>query len=247
MVIMDAQGDSSDKVAVIIPTYNRFSYLMNAIKSIQAQTHKNIEIIVINDCSTQPEYYTHDWVGVKIIHLCVNSRKLFGYACCGFVRNQGIWLSNSKYVAFCDDDDIWFPNKIELQLAAMKRTGCKMSSTEGLIGHGVYETGVTYKKYNGEANYDTLQYIYKMNGSDFLVNGFPDIWDYDFIKIHNCVIISSVLMEREVLEKIGDFNNVRTGQEDWDCWLRTLKHTRSVYVKDVCFYYDHDHGAGRNY
>ena len=58
-----------DKVSVIIPTYNRFIYLLNTIKSIKAQTDKNIEIIVVNDCSTQKEYYEYDYKDVKIIHL----------------------------------------------------------------------------------------------------------------------------------------------------------------------------------
>ena len=47
-------------MSVVIATYNRFYYLMNTIKSIKAQTYKNIEIIVVNDCSTQKEYYDYD-------------------------------------------------------------------------------------------------------------------------------------------------------------------------------------------
>ena len=43
-----------DKVSVIIPTYNRFHFLLNTIESIKNQTHKNMEIIVVNDCSTEP-------------------------------------------------------------------------------------------------------------------------------------------------------------------------------------------------
>ena len=50
-----------DKVSVIIPTYNRFKYLLNAIKSVKQQTYSNIEIIVVNDCSTQEDYYTFDF------------------------------------------------------------------------------------------------------------------------------------------------------------------------------------------
>ena len=50
-----------DKVSVVIPTYNRFKYLMHAIKSVKEQTYKNIEIVVVNDCSTQKEYYTFDY------------------------------------------------------------------------------------------------------------------------------------------------------------------------------------------
>ena len=59
-----------DKISVIIPSFNRFKYLLNTIKSIKEQTYKNIEIIVINDKSSQKEYYEYDWDlnNIKIIH-----------------------------------------------------------------------------------------------------------------------------------------------------------------------------------
>lgn len=66
-----------DKVTVIIPTYNRFKYLMNTIQSVKDQTHTNIEIIVVNDCSTETEYYEYDWEknGIRIIQLPENSKQ----------------------------------------------------------------------------------------------------------------------------------------------------------------------------
>lgn len=51
-----------EKVSVIIPTFNRFKYLLNTIKYVKEQTYKNIEIIVVNDCSTEKEYYEYNWV-----------------------------------------------------------------------------------------------------------------------------------------------------------------------------------------
>ena len=161
-----------DKVSVIIPTYNRFKYLLNTIESVKKQTYTNLEIIVINDKSTQKEYYEYD-----------------------FNRNKGIELSSGKYIAFCDDDDIWFPNKIEFQLKAMQETGCKMSSTDGLIGNGIFNLTKSYKKYNAEYHYKTLQNIYNRKGSNLLNSGFPTIWNLKFLKIHNCVICSSVVLE----------------------------------------------------
>ena len=233
-------------ISVVIPTYNRFKYLLNTIGSVKEQTYKNIEIIVVNDCSTETEYYNYNWAqnGVNIIHLPENSKTKFGFACGGFVRNQGIKISKGKYIAFCDDDDIWFPQKIELQIEAMKRTGCKMSSTDGLIGKGVYNINKKYKKYkkyNAQHYYTTLQNIYKHNDSKLLEKGFPDIWDLNFIKIHNCIITSSVILEKTILDKINNFKNTLNSCEDYDCWLRVLQHTNSVYVKDTCFYYDDGH------
>ena len=62
-------------VSVIIPTFNRFRLLLHTIQSVKDQTHKNIEIIVVNDCSTEKEYYEYNWKenGVIIVHLEKNS------------------------------------------------------------------------------------------------------------------------------------------------------------------------------
>ena len=50
-----------DCVSVIIPTFNRFKFLLNAVQSIKLQTYNNIEIIVVNDCSSEKEYYEYNW------------------------------------------------------------------------------------------------------------------------------------------------------------------------------------------
>jgi glycosyltransferase involved in cell wall biosynthesis len=236
-----------DKVSVVIPTYNRFNYLLKTIKSIKTQTYSNIEIIVVNDSSPQKKYYEYDWKknNITILHLKKNTKTVFGYACAGFVRNKGIEISTGKYIAFCDDDDIWFPNKIENQLKAMTETGCKMSSTDGLHGIGIYDPSKKYSKYNAEYFYNILQNIYR--SSNLLENGFPEIWTLEFLKIHNCVICSSVVIEKDILDKINNFKNMKPPGEDYDCWLRALEHTDSVYVKDICFYYDGGHGDGQNY
>jgi teichuronic acid biosynthesis glycosyltransferase TuaG len=237
-----------DKVSVIIPTYNRFAYLLNAIKSIKQQTYKNIEIIVINDCSAQEEYKNYDWEtnNIIILHLEENSKKKLGFACAAYVRNRGIEISTGKYIAFCDDDDIWFPNKLEIQIEAMKKNNCKMSSTEGLYGLGIYDPKKKYKKYNSEYYNLELKRIYKNKKSNLLDNGFPNIWNLNFLKIHNCVICSSVIIEKEILTKINNMKCIPRA-EDYDCWLKALQHTNCVYIKEVCFYYDGKHGNGQNY
>jgi len=226
-----------DKVTVIIPTYNRFHNLLNAIDSIKKQTYQNIEIIVVNDCSKQKEYYEYpfDKENIKIIHLDKNSKEIFGFACPQ--RNFAIKEATGKYIAFCDDDDIWFPRKLELQIEAMKKTGCKMSCTDGLIGEGVYNKNVPYKRYNAEHYFETLKNIYRSKGSSFLENGFPEVWMKEFVEIHNCLICSSVIIEKETIDKTGDFI-IDSYAEDYEYWKRILQHTNCVYVNDICFYYD---------
>ena len=238
-----------EKISVIIPTFNRFKYLLNTIESVKKQTYTNLEIIVINDRSTQEEYYNYDWElnNIIIIHLEQNTKQILGYPCAGYVRNKGIQIATGKYIAFCDDDDIWFPKKLELQINAMKETGCKMSSTDGITGNGIYDINKKYKRYNSEKLYKTIQNIYRRKNSNLLENGFPKIWTLEFLKVHNCIICSSVLIEKNILDKINNFKNVNNGSEDYQCWLSALEHTNSIYINDICFYYDDGHGDGQNY
>jgi glycosyltransferase involved in cell wall biosynthesis len=227
-----------DLVSVIIPSYNRFQFLLRAIASVKSQTHPNVEIIVVDDCSTEPEYMTYDFADVKVIHLMPSSREIFGYASPGYGRTVGMKRAKGNFIAFLDDDDIWFPRKLELQLAAMKRTGCRMSSTDGLIGDGPFDASKSYKIYNGEHYYSTLLHIFRAKGSRLLDSGFPAVWNREFLLIHNCCIASSVVMEKSLLEQINYMKYVKNSYEDYDCWLRALEHTNSAYVSDVCFFYD---------
>ena len=230
-----------DRVSVIIPTYNRFQYLLNTLNSIKKQTYENIEIIVINDGSDEEAYNTYDWEkeNIKIIHIPTNSK------CVGRVRNTGVKNASGKYIAFCDDDDMWFPEKIDLQMKAIKKFDCKMASTEGLIGSGFYNPSKTYKKYISE--HYRRQYIEKFKSHNIdLSQTIPTIWNLELISIHNLFITSSVIVEKELYTKVGGMPFNRRAQ-DYMCWLKILKHTNSVFIPDVCVYYDNKHGDGPNH
>jgi hypothetical protein len=121
-----------------------------------------------------------------------------------------------------------------------------MSSTDGLIGNGMFNTTKTYKRYNAEHYFNILQNIYKRKESKLLDNGFPKIWTYELLKIHNCIICSSVIIEKSIIDLVGYFV-LGTNGEDYEYWLRCLKYTDSVYIEGVHFYYDNNHGDGRNY
>ena len=101
-----------DKVSVIIPTYNREKTIKKAIMSCLNQTYKNIEVIVVDDCSTDNTKKVIDSIKddrLKYIKLKTNSG-----ACCA--RNTGIKKSTGKYIIFNDSDDTFRENKIEKQL-----------------------------------------------------------------------------------------------------------------------------------
>jgi glycosyltransferase involved in cell wall biosynthesis len=207
----------------------------------------------VDDCSTQKEYSEYDFTtnGVIVIHLEPNSKKIHGYACPGgYQRNFGISVATGKYIAFCDDDDIWFPHKLELQIAHMKATGCKMSSTETLIGYGPFSPTSAYKMYNADQALLYIQLKYRKSGAydkDFLLDGkLPTVWNLKFLQINNCCICSSVVIERSIIDMVGSFKSMPTA-DDYEYWLRVLEHTDCVYVSIPCVYYDAGHGDGQNY
>lgn len=239
-------------VSVIIPTYNRYTYLLNAVNSVLNQTYTNTEIIIVNDFSSQGEYNSLDISDsrVKIINLDkeTNSRVVCGFPSVGYVRTIGIKNSTGQYIAFLDDDDIWLPNKLELQLKVMKLTGCKICCTEALTGKGPYSNDVKYQLYNKERNFNDINSIFR----GALSKGFPPIWDYAFIKVHNCIITSSFIVEKELIKSIDFMQPIRMGQgkasEDYDCWLKMFaKGEKCAYIYKPCIFYDEGHGTGSNY
>lgn len=103
---------SNLKISIIIPTYNRGKILSNSIKSVLNQTFKNLEIIVIDDGSNDNTKEVIDKLNddrIKYIKLNKN---------CGgsFARNLGIKIASGQFISFQDSDDIFLPNKIEMQL-----------------------------------------------------------------------------------------------------------------------------------
>jgi len=231
-----------DKISIIIPSYNRFKYLLNALNSIYNQTYKNFEVIIVNDCSTEQEYYSYIFPdNTTIIHLQKNSKYILGRPCIAFVRNEGIKKANGKYIAFLDDDDIWFSSKLEEQLEYMKINNCKMCCSDSFIGNGLYDKNKSYKLYNKSYYYRNLKNFYR--NTKYLKNGFELIWTLDFIKIHNCIITSSVIVEKELLEIINYMPLVNP-YEDYNCWIKLLEYTNCVYIDKPLLYYDKKHANG---
>ena len=103
-------------VSIIIPTHNRFDSLLLSLESISKQTFKDFEVIIINDGSEDERYRNHQFdSNVFVIHLENNSVKENGYFS-DSIRNHGIDRASGKYIAFLDDDDYWFPSKLEKQI-----------------------------------------------------------------------------------------------------------------------------------
>lgn len=107
--------DNKPLVSVVIPTKNRCRLLVRAIESVWEQTWKNMEVIVVNDNSTDDTAAVlKDSYGDRIT--VIHNKESQGGA---IARNQGIAQARGKYIAFLDDDDTWVPEKTETQINAL--------------------------------------------------------------------------------------------------------------------------------
>ena len=108
-------GSGTSDISVVIPYYNRERYIDETVQSVLAQTLKPLEIIIVNDCSRESSRrYLDRYAGVcKIVDLTTN----VGLAA---ARNEGIRHARGGFIAFLDDDDIWLPDKLEVQCRYME-------------------------------------------------------------------------------------------------------------------------------
>lgn len=118
---------TQDLVSIITPSYNCSAFIDETIESILSQTYKNWELLITDDCSTDnsreiiSEYCSRD-PRIKLFNLEKNSGA-------GVARNNSIREAKGHYIAFCDSDDRWYPEKLEKQLDFMRREKCTLSYT----------------------------------------------------------------------------------------------------------------------
>lgn len=181
-------------VSVIMPIYNAEKYLVGTLNSIFSQDYKDIEIVLVDDCSKDKSaeiifelQKTHPEI---VYHL---QEKNMG---AGAARNKALELARGQYAAFLDSDDVWMPSKISRQIELMK---AKKSPSSYTAIEMMDENSETIK---GKRNIkETCNYKYLL---------------------HNTIIAtSSVVIDRTVL---GDFRMpLRRGGQDYATWLMLLR------------------------
>ena len=242
---------NSKKISVVIPSFNRYSYLLNAIRSIHNQTYQNLEIIVVDDGSTDDRYYSEELSNLaKVIHIERKNTPNWGGSRPA-VRNFGINKAKGDFIAFLDDDDIWMPNKLKTQMEKMEKVNIYFSCTEGYFGYGVYDDNQVYLKYNSEHHFKKIKKKYRYT-KHFKFSSFPEVWDYSFLRHHNSVVLSSVMVSKDLIQQLGGFRGLYRSQyfkhtSDHDCWLGLTQLTKLLYVDEPLFYYDANHGSGKKY
>lgn len=110
-------------VSIIMPVYNAGAMVSESIDSVLAQTYKSWELIIVDDKSNDEithsilEHYQEIDSRIRVIYLKENKGP-------GGARNRGIEAAQGRYIAFCDSDDRWFPDKLEKQMAFIREKKC---------------------------------------------------------------------------------------------------------------------------
>lgn len=191
-------------ISIIIPSYNSALYLPEAIQSALSQSYRDIELIVVNDGSTDN---THEIIQQYLDKIIYIKKKNGGPAS---ARNLGIAHSKGEYIAFLDADDLWLPDKLEKQLAKI---------TESPDGSFVY-TGFT--------NFDD------QNGT--MLPGAPDTpagMLFDRLLVESVILLSTVLLRRDVLLEAGCFDADLQTAEDTNLWLKIARSHRIEVIPEV--------------
>ena len=227
-------------VSVIIPTYNCSKYICGAIDSALSQTYTDMEIIVVDDGSTDN---TKDMLASYmpyIRYVYQENRGLSG------ARNRGIAEAKGEMIAFLDADDLWLPQKIEVQVECLRclpqvglvstdfsvfdETICNLDSYFSRLFPIVIENKLTLSQiYDREAivKIDTSAVNYKVYHGNICKTQF----------MGNIVLPSSVLMRRKYLERIGLFNENYRVAEETEFFLRFSLECEFAFVDSLLVKY----------
>ena len=179
------------RVSVVIPTYNRLSKVKDAIESVLNQTYRDFEFWVVDDGSTDGTDEALRAFGNKIKYISQDNRGASA------ARNVGARVSRGKYLAFLDSDDLWEPEKLEIQVRCMEENSqfplCY--TDEVWIRKGIrVNPKKRHAKYSG--------------------------WIFEKC-LPLCIISpSSALMKISLFNGIGGFDENLPVCEDYDFWLR---------------------------
>jgi len=186
-------------VSVIVPTYNRSDFVAEAVQSVLNQTYENIETIVVDDGSTDNTREVLEKYQDKINYI-YQQRSGRSKA-----RNEGFRHSRGDYIAFLDSDDLWFPTKIEKQVEVLST-----KADVGLVYVGVQLVDAKGNPCEANLSWDTPTRRVL----------------YEDLMTHNVITgsLSSIMVLRECLDRVGLFDESMIACEDLDLYRRIARH-----------------------
>jgi len=221
----------SDLVSVIIPTYNRAMDCRRAVESVLAQSHREVEVIVVDDGSEDATRVAVDGLDPRVVYLRQENAGVVA------ARNRGIAAAQGDYIAFLDSDDLFQPWKLEVQLATlhfypqvgMVWTDMAAVNAEGCKTHPPYLTSMykAYRYFNREEHLrqgERLGTVWPTapvalaERRTFVANLGAQMF------LGNLIHTSTVLLRRERQQAVGFFDSALvTSGEDYDFHYRVCR------------------------
>jgi glycosyltransferase involved in cell wall biosynthesis len=215
------------QVSVIMPCFNHALFVGESIEAVLAQSAREFELIVVDDCSRDSsreviERYVRSDGRVRAIYHETNlgaSRS----------RNDGIRVAQGAYIAFCDADDVWMPQKLARQIELLEKNPTHdVAYCDALI---INETG----EETGERFSD--EFPVPGNGTGRL---------FDKLCTRNFVNMQTVVLRRTCIVDVGNFDEHIKWVEDWWFWLRVSYQHSFIYANEALAKYRvHQRSTGR--
>jgi teichuronic acid biosynthesis glycosyltransferase TuaG len=196
------------KVSVIVTTRNRAHLVGATIDSILKQTFQDFELIVVDDCSEDDtEKAVRAFNDSRIRYFKNDSGRLVAVN-----RNYGMSRARGEFIAFCDDDDLWLPEKLEIQLAEFEKDGnLGMVCSNGVVFNDEGDLGIMF------------------------VKSWDNYLTYDSILKKRPVRTPSVVLKKIIIDNIGGMNTnpVFYVSEDYEFWLRIARKKYKILYLDL--------------
>ncbi len=208
------------RVSVIVPTYNRASMLLETLSSVCAQTLADLECVVVDDGSTDDTRARCEALAAEDARLRYVWQPNGGSA--GRTRNRGVRETSAPLIAFVDDDDLWLADKLARQVGVFDR-----EPDVGLV------FGLVERFGDGSGLWP-----------DVPIDERPS---FERLLAGNVVPCSTVLVKRDVLERVGLFDESLRIGEDWELWLRIARTFPIRAIREpVARYRVHGSGISHN-
>ncbi len=203
-------------VSVIVPTYNRPEMLREALKSIFAQTHRNFEIIVINDAGIDVKDII---AGFNINNTIIYTQHIENKGLAA-TRNSGLKIAKGKYITYLDDDDVFYPDHIETLVTFLENSEYKIAYTDAV----------------------RVDQILKRSGEyENIVNGVYMSRDFsrESLLKNNISPVHCFMHEKSCLEENIIFDEKLSSHEDWDLWIKLSKKYDFKHIRKSTVEYRH--------
>lgn len=200
---------NNPKVSIIIPCFNRSFFLGDTLKSVSSQTFENWECIIVNDGSVDnTESISQEWCkkDSRFRYFFIRNSGV------SMARNFGIKMAKGEYIAFCDDDDFWTEEKLEKQVKVLD-DNYSFGVVTGNIAY-VNENGIKTGKIKSHRGY---------NHGNIFKN----------LLLKNRTSTVTLLLRREIFEKVGFFNPDFNFAEDWELWRRISYYYKFYFIDEI--------------